>query len=110
MPELPRVTQSVADLFSTLDAENACGTAPANAPVASAVFRKSRLVDLDIAITHPSLGITLSHVERWGYAAFWILPDLIQDVHTRILRVAPLIRARTDCRFRFQRRFVTLWA
>src|ERR1700677_5154919 len=34
----------------------------------------------------------------------------MQDVQTRIRRPAPLIKARTDCKFTFQRRFVTLWA
>ena len=44
------------------------------------------------------------------YAAFWILPDRMQDVHTRIRLVAPFTIARTDWRLRFQRRLVTLWA
>jgi hypothetical protein len=44
------------------------------------------------------------------YAAFWTLPLLIQDVHTRIRLDAPCTIARTCCKFKFQRRFVTLWA
>jgi hypothetical protein len=34
----------------------------------------------------------------------------MQDVQTRILRLAPFTSARTDCKFKFQRRFVTLCA
>src|SRR5579859_951103 len=34
----------------------------------------------------------------------------MQDVQTRMRLLAPLTRARTVCRFRFQRRLVTLWA
>src|SRR5436309_13137684 len=34
----------------------------------------------------------------------------MQDVHTRRRRPAPFTIARTDCKFKFQRRFVTLWA
>ena len=34
----------------------------------------------------------------------------LQDVQTRMRLAAPLTTARTDCRFKFQRRLVTLWA
>ena len=34
----------------------------------------------------------------------------MQEVHTRIRLTPPLIAARTVCKFKFQRRFVTLWA
>ena len=44
------------------------------------------------------------------YAAFWILPFLIQEVQTRMRLGAPLTMARTGCRFTFQRRLVILWA
>jgi hypothetical protein len=42
------------------------------------------------------------------YAAFWILPFLMQLVQTFSRFVAPLTTARTLCKFTFQRRFVTL--
>lgn len=44
------------------------------------------------------------------YAAFCTLPLLRQDVHTRMRLPAPLTKARTVWRFRFQRRLVTLCA
>jgi hypothetical protein len=44
------------------------------------------------------------------YAAFCTLPARMQEVQTRMRRVAPFTRARTFCRFKFHRRFVTLWA
>jgi CheY-like chemotaxis protein len=47
---------------------------------------------------------------RGTYATFCTLPDLMQEVQTRIRRLAPLTKARTFCKFRFQRRLVTLWA
>jgi hypothetical protein len=34
----------------------------------------------------------------------------MQDVQTFNRRPAPFTSARTDCKFTFQRRFVTLWA
>jgi hypothetical protein len=57
-------------------------------------------------------GIRRSNMGRSpaDYAAFWILPLRMQDVQTRTRLVAPLITARTDCKFKFQRRLVTLWA
>lgn len=45
-----------------------------------------------------------------NYAAFCTLPERRQDVQTRKRRPAPLTKARTVCKFTFQRRFVTLWA
>ena len=44
------------------------------------------------------------------YAAFFTLPERMQDVQTFNRRVAPLTRARTFCRLRFQTRLVILWA
>jgi hypothetical protein len=43
-----------------------------------------------------------------GY--FSILPLRMQEVQTRIRFRAPLTTALTDCKFKFQRRLVTLWA
>jgi hypothetical protein len=34
----------------------------------------------------------------------------MQDVHARMRRLAPLTIAWTVCKFKFQRRLVTLWA
>ena len=48
--------------------------------------------------------------ERAEIYAFWILPLLMQLVHTRIRFGAPFTSAFTACRFTFQRRFVTLCA
>src|SRR5579862_6302438 len=45
-----------------------------------------------------------------SYAAFWILPLLMQLVHTRTRLAAPLIEARTSCKLIFQRRLVILLA
>jgi hypothetical protein len=63
---------------------------------------------------NPSLNCPFSLGIRGGnrenYATFWTLPSRMHDVQTRIRRPAPFTRARTDCRFTFQRRFVTLWA
>ena len=42
------------------------------------------------------------------YAAFCTLPERMQDVHTRRRLVAPLINACTGCKFKFQRRLLTL--
>ncbi len=42
--------------------------------------------------------------------AFCTLPSRIQEVQTRTRLPAPLMTAWTVCRFKFQRRFVTLWA
>jgi len=50
----------------------------------------------------------LSKCEGNDYATFWTLPARMHDVQTRIRRVAPFTNACTDCRLRFQRRFVTL--
>jgi hypothetical protein len=49
-------------------------------------------------------------VANAGYAAFWTLPLRMQEVQTRTRLVAPLKTARTDCKFKFQRLLVTLWA
>jgi hypothetical protein len=43
-------------------------------------------------------------------AAFLTLPLRMQDVQTRMRLVAPLMTARTVCKFKFQRRLETLWA
>src|SRR5947209_5745546 len=44
------------------------------------------------------------------YATFWTLPDRMHDVQTRSRLPAPLIKARTGCKFTFHRRLVTLCA
>jgi hypothetical protein len=48
--------------------------------------------------------------KRSAYATFWTLPARMHEVQTRIRLPAPFTKARIDCKFKFQRRFVTLWA
>ena len=44
------------------------------------------------------------------YATFWTFPERMQDVQTRSRLLAPLTSACTFCKFKFQRRLLTLWA
>jgi hypothetical protein len=52
----------------------------------------------------------LKPVRTHHLAAFLILPERMQRVHTFIRRTTLPIRTRTLCRFGFQRRLETLWA
>ncbi len=56
-------------------------------------------------------GAAATHDELSGdadYATFCTLPLRMHDVHARRRRDAPFTTARTDCRFKSQRRLVTL--
>lgn len=59
-------------------------------------------------VTDPKKRVSCGGASR--LYAFWILPDLMQLVHTRMRFGAPLTTAFTACRFTFQRRLVTLCA
>ena len=81
-------------------------------PMEGKFYRRTRRADFD---GEPgrcgSKGWIFSETaERKAYATFWTLPERMHDVQTLSRRPAPFTRARTGCKFKFQRRFVTLCA